>query len=241
MNRKKLIMFFAAAAVLTAAVVIGLKFRGNHRQIVDYEGENPLENVHITQLYFDDLLTEERNMYAKYEAESNYILKIRCTKKAKFDYQSCLEYGEVVKVFKDNGDITVGDNIVMDRSGYHLFTKEGGVTPDIDSANTGFVNLMKKDKEYLVFIEDKITTELYAHDIYTIDGWTIAPIFCYEDMDNVIVDNGAEYAAEYKLVKDNEGFFDTEDIEQSYYKFKHRILRLVDEEYNSDDKEKGDK
>lgn len=241
MNRKKLILFFAAAAVLTAAVVIGIKFRGNHRQIVDYEGENPLENVYITQLYFDDLLTEERNMYARYEEESKYILKIRCTKDAKFDYQSCLEYGEVVKVFKDNGDITIGDNIVMDRSGYHLFTKEGGVTPGIDSANMGFANLMKKDKEYLVFIEDKIATELYDYDIYQIRGWSIVPIFSYEDMDNVIVDNGAAYAAEYKLVKDNEGFFDTEEIEQSYYEFKHRILSLVDEEYNSDDKEKGDK
>lgn len=241
MNRKKLIMFFAAAAVLTAAVVIGLKFRNNHRKIVDYDSETPLENVYITQLYFNDILTEESDLYTRYKESSEYILKIRCTKSAKFDYQSCLEYGEVVKVFKDNGDITVGDNIVMDRSGYRLFTEEGGITDGIDSANMGFVNLMKQDKEYLVFIKGKLTTELYDHDIYTIDGWTIAPIFCYEDMNNVIVDSDKGYSAEYKLVKENEGFFLTKEIEQEYYDFKYRILSLVDDSYISGDKGTGDK
>ena len=67
---------------------------------------------------------------------------------------------------------------------------------------------------------------------HTIDGFTIAPIFCYEDIDNVIVPKERDdHAVPYKLVKDNELFVETEELEKEYYDFKHRIISKFDEEY----------
>ena len=68
-----------------------------------------------------------------------------------------------------DGELKEGDNIVMDRSGYHLFTEESGVTGGIDAVSTGFVNFMKPGREYLVFIKEKVESELYDYDVYTIE------------------------------------------------------------------------
>lgn len=171
-------------------------------------------------------------MEGTYEGKSEYILKIKCTRDTKFDYQTCTEYGQVEKIFKGDGELKEGDNIVMDRSGYHLFTEESGVTGGIDAVSTGFVNFMKPGREYLVFIKEKVESELYDYDVYTIEGFTIAPILCYEDIDNVIVPKKrSDHAVSYELVKDNEVFMETEELEKEYYDFKYRIISKFDEEY----------
>ena len=136
------------------------------------------------------------------------------------------------KRYLRDGELKEGDNIVMDRSGYHLFTEESGVTGGIDAVSTGFVNFMKPGREYLVFIKEKIESELYDYDVYTIEGFTIAPILCYEDIDNVIVPKKrSDHAVSYELVNDNEVFMETEELEKEYYDFKYRIISKFDEEY----------
>lgn len=75
-------------------------------------------------------------------------------------------------------------------------------------------------------------TELYDYDVYTIEGFTIAPVFCYEDLDNVIVPKERDdHSVPYELVKDNEVFMETEELEKEYYDFKYRIISKFDEEY----------
>ena len=232
MKKKRIIIISAVTVVIAVIIVVAMKYRKNHRQIID---NNKLDNVWVTQFYkFEtvNLLDEKEDMEGAYEDKSEYILKIKCTRDTKFDYQTCTEYGQVEKIFKGDGELKEGDNIVMDRSGYHLFTEESGVAGGTDTASTGFVNFMKPGREYLVFIKEKVETELYDYDVYTIEGFTIAPILCYEDIDNVIVPKkGSDHAVPYELVKDNEVFMETEELEKEYYDFKHRIISKFDSEY----------
>ena len=232
MKKKRIIIISAVTVVIAVIIVVAMKYRKNHRQIID---NNKLDNVWVTQFYkFEtvNLLDEKEDMEGAYEDKSEYILKIKCTRDTKFDYQTCTEYGQVEKIFKGDGELKEGDNIVMDRSGYHLFTEESGVTGGIDAVSTGFVNFMKPGREYLVFIKEKIESELYDYDVYTIEGFTIAPILCYEDIDNVIVPKKrSDHAVSYELVKDNEVFMETEELEKEYYDFKYRIISKFDEEY----------
>ena len=232
MKKKRIIIISAVTIVIAVIIVVAMKYRKNHRRIID---NNKLGNVWVAQFYkfdTDDLLDEKHDMEGIYDSKSTYILKIKCTKDTKFDYQTCTEYGQVEKIFKGDGELKEGDNIVMDFSGYHLFTKETGVADGIDAINTGFVNFMKPGREYLVFIKEKVETELYDYDVYTIEGFTIAPVFCYEDLDNVIVPKERDdHSVPYELVKDNEVFMETEELEKEYYDFKYRIISKFDEEY----------
>lgn len=231
MKKSRVIIISAVTVMIAVIIVVAMKYRKNHRQIID---NNKLDNVYITQFYKElgELLDEEFDMEGRYDSSSSYILKVKCTKDTEFGYQTCTEYGQVEKIFRGDGELKVGDNIVMDRSGYHLFTKESEVTAGFDAVSTGFVNFMKPGREYLVFIKEKVETELYDYDVYTIEGFTIAPILCYEDIDNVIVPKkGSDHAVSYELVKDNEVFMETEELEKEYYDFKYRIISKFDEEY----------
>ena len=229
MKKSRVIIISAVTVMIAVIIVVAMKYRKNHRQIID---NNKLDNVYITQFYkFEsgDLLDEKYNMEGKYDSLSSYILKVKCTKDTEFGYQTCTEYGQVEKIFRGDGELKVGDNIVMDRSGYHLFTKENEVTAGFDAVSTGFANFMKPGREYLVFIKEKVKTELYDYDVYTIEGFSLVPIFCYEDFDNVIVPN--KRSVSYELVKDNEVFMETEELEKEYYDFKYRVISKYDEEY----------
>ena len=230
--KKKIIIITAVVVVFAAIAAISIGYRKNHRRIIE---DNKLDNVYITQ-YFDfedtDLFSEEFDYVGTYESQSAYILKIKCTKDSKFDYQTCTEYGQVEKIFKGDGELKVGDDIVMDRSGYYLFAKESGVATGIDAVSTGFVNFMKPGREYLVFIEEKVKSELYDYDVYSIRGYTFVPILSYGDYDNVIVPKKrSDHAVPYEPVKDNEVFMETRELEKKYYDFKYRILNKFDEEY----------
>lgn len=52
----------------------------------------------------DDLLDEKHDMEGIYDSKSTYILKIKCTKDTKFDYQTCTEYGQVERYSRAMGN-----------------------------------------------------------------------------------------------------------------------------------------
>lgn len=226
--KKRLIIVIPTVLAICAAVAAGIIFRNNHRRIVSGNEDNLLGDTCVTQLN-DDYFFTELDLFKSYRNNSEYILKIRCNKNTQLRYQACLESGEVLKVFKSNGDIAEGDEISFNRESYHLFTAEGEVV-EKDTANVGFVNFMKQDREYLVFLKEKIESELYDFPIYVLDGFIIAPVFCYEDFDNVIIEEDSQ--VKYSLVKDNEVFVQNEELEKMFYDFKHRILSETDDEYS---------
>ena len=84
MKKKRIIIISAVTVVIAVIIVVAMKYRKNHRQIID---NNSLDNVWVAQFYkfeTDDLLDEKHDMEGTYESTSDYILKIKCTKDTKF-------------------------------------------------------------------------------------------------------------------------------------------------------------
>lgn len=230
-NKKILILLSGLVLLVVVAIVIGIVTRKDYKQTIN----DDFKDVCITQLFSDVLLHLDGTMINTYAETSNYILKVKCTEEPSFDFQTCTEYAEIEKIFRADGNLQEGEEIVISRSIYHYFSKDSQVAGDNNVINTGFVNFMKPGKEYLVFITDKLVTELYDYDVYRIDGYSITPVFCYEDLENVIVpvneyDNSGN-PVEYNLVRDNEVFVENEKIEKLYYDFKHKIISDIDKEY----------
>lgn len=80
MKKKRIIIISAVTVVIAVIIVVAMKYRKNHRQIIN---NNKLDNVWVTQFYkfeTDDLLDEKHDMEGTYDSKSTYILKIKCTK-----------------------------------------------------------------------------------------------------------------------------------------------------------------
>ena len=80
MKKKRIIIISAVTVVIAVIIVVAMKYRKNHRRIID---NNKLGNVWVAQFYkfdTDDLLDEKHDMEGIYDSKSTYILKIKCTK-----------------------------------------------------------------------------------------------------------------------------------------------------------------
>jgi hypothetical protein len=87
-----------------------------------------------------------------------------------------------------------------------------------------FHNLMKPGERYLLFLSEhlSVSEEVYG-DTYEMEGFTIAPIFLYEDRENKIVDSFDNYIP-YKNLKDNEVYFSSEEDLKIYLEFKKKMV-----------------
>ena len=73
MKKKRIIIISAVTVVIAVIIVVAMKYRKNHRQIID---NNKLDNVWVTQFYkFEtvNLLDEKEDMEGAYEDKSEYI------------------------------------------------------------------------------------------------------------------------------------------------------------------------
>lgn len=103
--------------------------------------------------------------------------------------------------------------------------------PDRMLADMGFVNLMREGKEYLVFLDGEMDMTAARQDrpVYEVPARTlIAPVFCYEDSENVAVavPEGESTYVPYEPVKDNEFFSVTEKGLEALEDLKHSMIAL---------------
>lgn len=100
-------------------------------------------------------------------------------------------------------EIQVGQEIYLTSNHWTLVLYD-----DEKSVGRGFVNFLKNGREYLVFCTEIVKdtdTDLYVMKLY--DESYIAPVFCYETLENQIVETSEENTyVSYKCVKDNEFF-----------------------------------
>lgn len=85
---------------------------------------------------------------------------------------------------------------------------------------------MKEGKEYLVFVTEKVRTDSETLPVYRLySNSMITPVFCYEDMENVIipVGEGPTYVP-YSQVKDNEFFSADEEGLEAWNSLKQKML-----------------
>ena len=197
------------------------------------EYENPMddfEGVMVCQFYDElrSLIDEEGGILNTYMNDSKYILKVSPVSEAEFDFQTYSSDVKIEKIFRSEGDLEVGDTIKISIENFTFYA-------DDKTMSLGFANFMKPDNEYLVFLHDKLETEIYDYPVYRTEGFSIAPIFNYKDLDNVIIEEGKVIGngtyCYYNDVKDNEFFVVSKDLEEEFRNFKYRVISTVDDEY----------
>lgn len=131
-----------------------------------------------------------------------YILRVKAVSGVDYRYGVGRQKVEVLEVFEGKG-IQTGAVIYITSPSWHLILYE-----EPKSVERGFVNVLNEDYEYLVFCSsllDAASGNIPTYQLYS--ETYIAPVFCYADLNNVVVEpeNLGTYVP-YREVKDNEFF-----------------------------------
>jgi hypothetical protein len=138
-------------------------------------------------------------------------------------FHTCRQKIHIKQVFE--GGIMPGDEA-------YVTTERWSIDLDVDapvrSISRGFVNILQPDKEYLIFCNEKITQgdDIPVYRLY--EGTVIAPVFCYEEIENVIVPpmDGESFYVPYEQVKENEFFGCDEEALDAWNDLKGTMLQL---------------
>ena len=88
---------------------------------------------------------------------------------------------------------------------------------------------MKIGDEYMIFIDEKIETEIYEDVIYQIGGFAITPVFNYKNVENKVIETTLdEPFVKYGEVRDNEFFCSNEETLAALKKFKYEMMSQFD-------------
>jgi hypothetical protein len=210
---KKLLVIFISGICVFAAV-IGLIQKRTYTNIT--ANERVLDYFKVAVLV-DDMVPLES--FKEIFSEDSFILHVKSEGEVEYLFGAKKQYVTVQKVYKGD-DIKVGDKIAVAGSAPLNF--------DDMTASMVFVNNMKKDNEYLVFLEEKIDTlEGDRIPTYRIPSYSLTPIFNYEDKEhNIITVNEEIKYVPYSDVSQNEFFVDTEEVLEELLEFKHELLSL---------------
>lgn len=128
----------------------------------------------------------------------------------------------VQEVYSGNG-VQSGQEIFITSRRWNLFLYDGE-----KSIERGYVNVMKSDADYLVFCSEIIEVENQDIKVLRLyEDSYIAPVFCYENIENkVVTPSGETTYVPYTSVKNNEFFACTEVAVTAWSDLKTEMLRL---------------
>ena len=100
------------------------------------------------------------------------------------------------------------------------------------TAERGFVNVLKSGSDYLVFCSEIIEVKNQDTMVFRLyDDCYIAPVFCYENIENTVIEpTGETTYVPYTSVKDNEFFACTEVAVTVWNNLKTEMLKLYPKE-----------
>lgn len=148
------------------------------------------------------------------------VLRVSPTNEMEYAFLSGKQNVSVLEVFKGR-DVFVGQELSVNFPSWSII-----LTDQYDTVQCGFVNAMKINRDYLVFLNDPFEA-LDGDVIYPFFGDTyVAPMFCYTDSSNIIIPmkEGDPTYVPFSVVKDNEFFVTTENALQEMMRVKRCIL-----------------
>lgn len=130
-------------------------------------------------------------------------------------------YTQKVKVKKAfSGNLQPGDMVFVTTSKWFFIT-------DVNdkSMERAFVNVLKTGKDYLFFCDTEADAQKGVPVYILFEDSYIAPVFCYEDVENVIAPiSGESTYVPYEQVKDNEFFACDEEALEAWLDLKKSML-----------------
>ena len=191
--------FALVLLICIALSIFGLTQKSTFTDIA--HDENYMQSLYVAEIT-EEIAELECEMLARELPNCAYILKVKAVGTVDYLYEDGRQQVEVVEVFSGD-NIAVGDIVYLTspRWGLDLYD-------DLKSVERGFVNILKDDYEYLVFCTSLIKSADNHLPTYQLFNESyISPVFCYAELNNIIVEPG-DYGTyvPYAQVKDNEFF-----------------------------------
>ena len=225
-KHKDFLFFIGFVLIL---VLFGLYEKQFHRDVLG-DSENPIEDgvfddflVGVLSEDYAKILTENMKEVLPY---SPNILKIRVLSEPEFE---AFFYGfdvRVEKVFAGD-EFYAGEKFFLTDLSWITFFDDSFYEEGAKTMNMGFSNLLFKDKEYLVFLDNKKDT-IDGRNLGTLPGYSISPVFSYEETksyphESVISGSNVAY---YSDLKNSEFFCSTQKAVDYVYELKRYLLEL---------------
>lgn len=209
-------------SVIFAAALFGLYKRQTY---TDYSGmPDYMNNFAVAQLP-ESMVATECEKLKEALPDAPIILKVHAVEPLENLFKISRQKVQIDEIYKGT-DLSVGETIYIIFNRWRLNT-----TVEPGSVERGFVNVLKENEEYLIFLSEKVEP-LYEENapIYRlVEEGVIAPIFSYEEHENIIAELGEyEYSTyvRYEKVKDNEFFTVTEAGMETMLSLKRKMLEV---------------
>lgn len=201
---------------------IGLYYKSFYKDF--NEEEQPLDDFAVA-LISDALLEMQLGFLDEDLENSNIIIAAKCEENYFYRFNCNTQAVTVEHVFKGES-LKAGDRIDIARNGSHIYTSKDMYTAGMPSNDMGFVNEMVPGKAYLIFLDRRLETYNENDIIYKTAEFILAPIFCYEKIENIpfdSIDPVGNYA-KYKDVKNNEFFIMSKDANEKIDAYKEKLF-----------------
>lgn len=216
--RQKLLLCFTVCVFL-AAMAFGIVKKQTYTDLVNQE--DYLAQIYVAE--FPESVAENAcTVMSQSLPDSAIILRVEAAGEIEHSFGSDRQKAIIREVYAGS-ELEQGEEIYIISRHWQLNFKG-----NYDSIESGFVNIMEVGTEYLVFAEavsEDMETGVLL--VKLCDDFLIAPVFCYEERQSVIMPtSGDSTYVLYKDVMDNEFFAATEETLQMMEALKSQMLSL---------------
>lgn len=174
------------------AAIIGLIKRQSYSDLMaDHSNINLFSVAPLTQ----NMLKLPMGDYQGMLDQSQIVIRVKAERDREYINRGIRQHVKIMEVYKGSG-INNGDEIDL------LSTRTTFNFNDM-TFNMGFVNLMLKNKEYLVFCDEKVKSPFKGDSkLYRVSDFILNPIFCYEDIENKATNSSERYVPYPQVAND---------------------------------------
>lgn len=216
---RKYFLAFFTVCVFLAAMTFGIAKKQTYTDLA--KQENYLEQLQVAELT-ENIAEKECAVMQQSLPDAAVILRVEVTEEIEHLFQVDRQKAVIQQVYAGSG-LEKGEEIYIFSDHWQLV-----LDGNPDSLERGFVNIMKNGTEYLIFAEDLVEsgeTDILSVKLY--DDFYIAPVFCYEDCQNIVIPvTGDTTYVSYKDVANNEFFVASEGALQMVENLKEQMLQL---------------
>lgn len=206
-KRFRIIYCCVIALAVIATAAWGISERGTYTDVTS--DENYLDNFVVAEMV-DTTCAMSCEIMRESLDDSPIIAQVTCTGDVEHLFYASQQPVTISKVFKGEG-LREGNEIYLTSRRWRLLVQE-----DFRAIERGFVNVMKPGAEYLVFITEQVGAScglpVYSLDEVSSTMTMFAPVFCYEDSQNVVIPVPQDNTyVPYSEVKNNEFFVTSQE------------------------------
>lgn len=207
------------SAVFLVAIIVGILSKQTYTNITQ---QDDVMDYFSVALLNSELASGAKRRMEEELPNANIILKVKAEGEIEHMFKRNKQLVSVTEVYKGE-NIKKGDKVFIVASNWQFFF-------DDMTANMGFINLLEKDSEYLVFIDDKVKAlDTNDNNTYHLIDTIIAPVFNYKDKENTIIEvSDDNYYVPYSKVSKNEFFVSSKDALDKIENLKYKLLAKYD-------------